>query len=412
MINYQGEREETMARRALVIGGSIGGLAAAALLDLAGWEVEVFERGEAELSGRGAGIVTHPPLIAALEAAGAGTGDLGVISEYRVGFDRQGAEIARFAFPQLVTSWDCLQARLRARVPDARYHLGHALRSFIADGQHVQARFTNGHEAEGDLLIGADGFRSTVRQALFPQVQPDYAGYVVWRGLVHEAELPAGVRDQVFDHFGFHLPDGDGEVIGYPIAGPENDLRPGHRRYNIVWYRVADRDRLRDMLTDAAGVRHDLSIPPPMIRRDVLEGLKADARAKLPANLSAVLDRAHSLFFTPIYDLASPAMTRQNIALTGDAAFLARPHIGAGVTKACEDAVALARCLSGGGTVAEGLRAFDTARHAPNRKAWSRSRYMGEYLVPRFTDAAGRAEWAARHNLTTIMRDTAVLNFA
>lgn len=401
-----------MARRALIVGGSIGGLAAAALLDRAGWDVEVFERVEVELSGRGAGIVTHPPLLEALKAAGADTGDLGVVSEYRVGFDATGAEIARFAFPQLVTSWDCLQARLRARVPDDRYHLGHVLQSFASDGGRVQLRFANGHEAEGDLLVGADGFRSTVRQALFPQVRPDYAGYVVWRGLVSEADLPAAARDQVFDHFGFHLPEGDGEVIGYPIAGPENDLRPGHRRYNFVWYRTASAEQLRDMLTDEAGVTHDLSIPPPLIRGDVLAGLKADARAKLPANLIAMLDHAHSLFFTPIYDLASPAMTGPSVALAGDAAFLARPHIGAGVTKACEDAVALAECLSGDRPVAEGLRAYEAARLAANRKAWARSRYMGEYLMPQFRDAAGKAEWAAQHNLHTIMRDTAVLNFA
>ncbi len=170
---------DAMTRRALVIGGSIGGLAAAALLDKAGWQVEVFERVEVELSGRGAGIVTHPPLLAALEAAGADTTSLGVMSGHRVGFNAQGAEIARFAFPQLVTSGDCLQSRLRACIPDARYHLSHVLRSFTTDGNRVQARFSNGHEAEGDLLVGADGFRSTVRQHLFPQVQLEYAGYVV-----------------------------------------------------------------------------------------------------------------------------------------------------------------------------------------------------------------------------------------
>lgn len=401
-----------MARRALVVGGSICGLATAALLDRAGWEVEVFERVGVELSGRGAGIVTHPPLLAALEAAGADTADLGVVSAYRVGLDATGAEIARFAFPQLVTSWDCLQARLRARVPDSRYHLCHVLTSFTTDGPRVQARFANGREVEADLLVGADGFRSTVRQALFPQVQPEYAGYVVWRGLVNEADLPSAVRDQLFDHFGFHLPAGDGEVIGYPIAGPQNDLRPGHRRYNFVWYRVAGHGLLQDMLTDEAGLTHDLSIPPPLIRWDVLDRLKADARATLPANLACMLMAAHSLFFTPIYDLASPAMVGQNVALAGDAAVLARPHIGAGVTKACEDAAALAECLSGDRPLAEGLMAYEKARHSANLKAWSRSRHMGEYLIPQFRDAAGRMAWAAEHNLQTIMRDTAVLNFA
>lgn len=400
-----------MKGKAIVIGGSIGGLFAACLLRRRGWEVDVHERVGVELSGRGAGIVTHAALIEALREAGVSTDALGVISGHRVAYHRDSSEAARFAFPQLVTSWDRLQGLLRAQVPDESYHLGHVLDGFETVEGKVRARFSNGHVAEADVLIGADGFRSTVRQALFPQVQPAYAGYVVWRGLADEADLPQKARDEVFENFGFFLPEGDGEVIGYPIAGANNDIAPGRRRYNFVWYRVVPAETLDDLLTDASGVTHAISIPPPLIRPAVLEGVKAAARAKLPQNFVDILDRATSLFFTPIYDLASPRMNVGQVALLGDAAFLARPHIGAGVTKAAEDAVALARALGQAGSVTAGLEAYNSARVARNRMAHARGQHMGEYLIPRYRTEAARQKWLAEHNLSTIMRDTAVLNF-
>lgn len=400
-----------MKGKAVVIGGSIGGLFAASLLRRAGWQVDVYERVAVELSGRGAGIVTHAPLLEALELCGAGTQDLGVLSKKRTAYRRDSTLQEEFDFPQLVTSWDRLQSLVRGQVPDGSYHLGHVLQGFETTGGKVQARFTNGHVAEADLLVGADGFRSTVRGQLFPQVQPDYAGYVVWRGLADEADLPEDVREGVFGNFGFFLPEGDGEVIGYPIAGSNNDIRPGHRRYNFVWYRVVTRPELTDMLTDATGTLHDISIPPPLIRPEVIARLKADGREKLPRAFVDILERATSLFFTPIYDLASPAMTAGPVALLGDAAFLARPHIGAGVTKAAEDARALAEALSATATVAEGLAAYDAARSDRNRTAYRRAQHMGEYLIPKCTTADERADWARQHNLQTIMRDTAVLNF-
>ena len=67
-----------MAGHAIIAGGSIGGLFAAAALLRAGWEVDVYERSPVPLAGRGAGIVTHPELIMALEAVGADTSALGV----------------------------------------------------------------------------------------------------------------------------------------------------------------------------------------------------------------------------------------------------------------------------------------------------------------------------------------------
>lgn len=92
-------------------------------------------------------------------------------------------------------------------------------------------------------------------------------------------------------------------------------------------------------------------------------------------------------------------------------AFVAGPHIGAGLTKAAEDARALAEALEAADTLDEGLSVFESRRLEKNRITYRRAQYLGEYLVPRYTSEAEKAQWAAYHNLETIMRDTAVLNF-
>jgi 2-polyprenyl-6-methoxyphenol hydroxylase-like FAD-dependent oxidoreductase len=84
MISQQGKR------RAVVIGGSMSGLFTAAFLRQVGWQAEVYERSSVVLVGRGAGITTHPELLAALEASGAGTKNLGVIVDKRIALDRKG----------------------------------------------------------------------------------------------------------------------------------------------------------------------------------------------------------------------------------------------------------------------------------------------------------------------------------
>lgn len=395
-----------MTGKALVCGGSIGGLFAAAALRRVGWQVEVFERTGVELSGRGAGIVTHDVLVAVLEAVGVDVADLGVAVTDRVTWDLAGNEVGRMHLPQVVTSWDRIHRGLRRLMPEGTHHLGRAVAGYAQDAGGVTLRFADGTEARGDVLVGADGFRSAIRAQMLPEVQPVYSGYVVWRTLAQEADLPARVRAEVFPHFGFHLPTG-GEFVGYPIAGSGNDLRPGHRRYNFVWYVPVEPRRLRDMLTDAEGVLHAVSIPPPLVRDDVVAAMKADAEARLARPFVEILQVGERPFFTPIYDHVSPVMAQGRVALAGDAACVARPHVGMGVTKAACDALALARHLSGGADVVAALAAYSAERVPEAEKAWARSRRLGAYL---FDDPpGGNADGANNRHLDEIMRETAVM---
>ena len=87
----------------------------------------------------------------------------------------------------------------------------------------------------------------------------------------------------------FCLPPGE-QFLGYPVAGPDNDLRPGHRRYNVVWYRPADEaTKLPWLLTDESGVTHAISIPPPLIRA---RGDRRNARRRRAAGGAAIPRRS------------------------------------------------------------------------------------------------------------------------
>ena len=98
-----------------------------------------------------------------------------------------------------------------------------------------------------------------------------------WRGLIAEAAFPPDLHAELSEVFAFCLPENE-QMLGYPVAGPGNDLRPGHRRYNFVWYRPAsEAHELPRLLTDDAGRTHVLSIPPPLIARDVIAAMRADA---------------------------------------------------------------------------------------------------------------------------------------
>ena len=148
-----------MVRHAIIAGGSIGGLFAAAALLRAGWTVDVFERTAVELSGRGAGIVTHDTLIAALRSVGADLTDLGVQVQERTAFDKAGHQLAVLPYPQIVTSWDRVHSILRALIPAGHYHLGRSINQYTQDSGGVTAHFTDGQTLRADLLVGADGFR-------------------------------------------------------------------------------------------------------------------------------------------------------------------------------------------------------------------------------------------------------------
>jgi 2-polyprenyl-6-methoxyphenol hydroxylase-like FAD-dependent oxidoreductase len=395
-------------RRALVIGASMAGLFVATLLRKAGWKTDVFERTDVELFGRGAGIVTHPDLLQSLRRSGADLRELGVAIHERIALDAQARVIERLPFEQIATSWDRLHQIMRATIPGGTHHLGCNLEAIEQSRDSVTAIFESGRRESGDLLVGADGFRSTVRNILAPKVQPIYAGYVVWRGVAEEAEISRDAHAAVFDKFAFFLPPNN-KNIGYPIAGANNDLRPGHRRYNWVWYRAVGETDLRDMLTGSDGARYELTIPPPKVRDDLIERLKRDGCGFLPAPMLDILLCVRKPFFTPIYDHLVDRMVNGRVALIGDAAATVRPHVGMGIAKAGTDAEVLADSVSGHADLFEGLAQFERERLAAAGRAVQRGRDLGEYMLERVgsEDDMKSEHWREFHSIPGILKHTA-----
>jgi 2-polyprenyl-6-methoxyphenol hydroxylase-like FAD-dependent oxidoreductase len=366
--------------RVLVIGGSLGGLLAAHLLRAAGWQAIVFERNDEELTGRGVGLGTHPQLITVLRRVGIAFDEtMGVGVSRVVCLDRAGKVIAEQPMARTMSAWSRLYRALRDPLPRHDYRLGKRLVHVEQNNDGVTAVFADGSRERGELLIGADGIRSTVREQFLPQTRPVYAGYIAWRAVLDERQIPPDIHREIFELYTFCLPEGE-QLLGYPVPGRDDATAVGRRGYNIVWYRPVDTSTLADMCTDAAGRHHAAGIPPPLIRAEVIAQVKADAKTLLAPQIAQIFLRADP-FFQPIYDLESPALVFDRVALTGDGAFVARPHIGAGATKAAIDAAVLAASLrDADGNLHSGLARFQSSQLPFGRDLVALSRQQGAYL--------------------------------
>jgi 2-polyprenyl-6-methoxyphenol hydroxylase-like FAD-dependent oxidoreductase len=367
-------------RRAIVIGGSIAGLFVAAFLRRIGWQVDIYERSSIELIGRGVGIfATHLELFEALDKCGAGTVDIGVIVYKRITLGRKGDVIAEKPLLQIVTSWDRLRQVLLKAIDRQHYHFGHAFERVEQDGSSICAHFANGRSEHADLLVACDGFRSGVRGQLAPEVQPVYAGYYIWRGAPNESDLSPETRRTVFPYYAFFL-DAQLQVLGYPISGSDDELRIGHRRYNWAWYRVADAEELRAMCTDGFGQQYQFSVPPPLVRKELITQMRADAESLLPPQFLDCLHHIDQPFFTPVYDFCSQNLVFGRVALVGDAASTPRPHIGFGVAKAGAEAQALAEALDNYDDIDRALAAYQAARQPLSERIVLHARKLGMQL--------------------------------
>jgi 2-polyprenyl-6-methoxyphenol hydroxylase-like FAD-dependent oxidoreductase len=311
--------------------------------------------------------------------AGAGIVDIGVIVYKRITLDRQGDVIAEKPLLRLVTSWDRLRHLLLKAIDRQRYHFGYAFERVEQDDTGVRVHFANGRVESADVMIGCDGFRSSVRAQLLPQVQPTYAGYYIWRGAPDEGELSSETRRTIFPYYTFFI-DRQLQILGYPISGADDDLRPGHRRYNFGWYRVADDEKLREMCTDENGKHYEFSVPPPLVRKDLIGQMREFAEALLPPQFCDCLRHIAQPFFTPVYDFCSPNLVFGRVVLIGDAASTARPHIGFGVSKAGAEAQALAEALRDYDNIDKALAAYNRVRQPLSERIVQHARRLGTQL--------------------------------
>jgi 2-polyprenyl-6-methoxyphenol hydroxylase-like FAD-dependent oxidoreductase len=396
----------------IIVGGSLGGLMAANCLLRAGVSVLVLEKSAVALDGRGAGIVTHSQLLSILERCGVQVDDtLGVKVDSRVVLAANGGELARERYPQILTSWGRLYHLLVRALPAQHYVLNAGVTRVESLESHAIVHCTNGQTYQAGLVIAADGIRSAVRTQLAPTVKPTYAGYVAWRGICDEASLSANTLHTLFGHFGFGLPDHE-QMLGYPVAGAGNDTRIGKRCYNFVWYRPAVGDTLKQLMTDADGIEYSLDngggIAPQKVSWRQIAQVREAAMQLLAPQFAEILQKTAQPFLQPIFDLSSTQIAFDRVGILGDAAFVARPHVGMGVTKAAQDAAALTDAILSFGAKQAALKAYEAQRLAPGASIVQRGRQLGAYMESQSFSAKEFNNADVARSAQKVMHETAI----
>jgi len=327
-----------VARKAVVVGAGIGGVATAVALRRAGLDVTVYEQAPA-LREVGAGLTVWPNAMRALQRLGLHEAVWAVGRAFGVGriHDWRGRVLVegarrevlqkRFGWPGIVLHRHQLLAALAAPLPPGSVRLGARCTGFEQDGAGVTVRFADGTEERADLLVGADGLSSPTRAALLGPHRPRYAGYAAYRGITR-FPLEGDVASEAWgcgQRFGF-VPGPGGDVYWWAaVSGPEGEdpPLPSYKREVLGRYRgwFHPVEAVVESTPDGTVLRNDIFDRPPARR-----------------------------------------WSAGRVTLLGDAAHPVTPDLGQGACLALEDAVVLARCLSAAPDVPAALRAYDAAR--------------------------------------------------
>jgi salicylate hydroxylase len=337
-----------------VIGAGIGGLAAACALRAHGFEVAVYERAPA-LGEVGAGLQLGPNAVKVLRALGLETAlkqlacePANIVSlawddaHLRFREPLKAIAAAKFGAPYLTVHRADLHRLLCEQLPAAAIHLDAQCTHTASVRGGAVATFADGAAAEADVIVGADGINSAVRESLFGPQPARYTQQMAWRCIVPIACVPTEVglgravavgRDEYVGWIG-----PEGHVICYPIRGGET--------YNIFAGHVSEE-----------WVDESWVVPSSVAE------LKAAYRGWNEA-LLAMLGNVQQCFKWGIRDRDPlPHWTRGRTTLLGDAAHPMMPTLAQGAAMALEDAYAVARNLARHrGDSEQGLKAYEAER--------------------------------------------------
>jgi 2-polyprenyl-6-methoxyphenol hydroxylase-like FAD-dependent oxidoreductase len=337
----------------LVAGAGIGGLATAIALRQADIDVTVFERvPDLETLEVGLGIHMWQNAVRALRRLGIDAIEtVGVPTQRMEWFNSRGRFLATWNIAQLTRELgvpavglvrSALHAALASAAPPGVVRTSSELVDFEEQGTDVIARFADGHEERGDVLVGADGLRSMVRARLHGRRQPIFAGYVIRNATVESsrAAVPEGTFRETWGpgtRFGFFPVGGRTYWFCITTERPGGSEEPSARK--------------------AAAIARTTGWPAPtntLIEHTPPEGIgRADIVASEPL--------AH--------------WGRGRVTLLGDAAHAMTPNLGQGAAQAIEDALVLARHLKTHEDPVSALRAYESLR-SPRTSAIAKQAWM------------------------------------
>lgn len=334
--------------RVLIAGAGIGGLATALALARRGFEVEIFEQAPelmelgagVQISANGSRVLIDLGLKAAMErvVCEAALKEVRIWNTGRTWklFDLGRDSIERFGAPYwFVHRGDMHRALLDAvrGYANVRIHTGQRCTGFEQDGAGVRLELSDGRSATGDVLIGADGVHSMVRQKLWEAAKPEFLGIICWRGLIRNEDLPEEMRRPV----GTNWVGPGGHVITYPL-----------RRGEIMnWVGFGEREDWKIESWTEKGTHEECAKDFPNWHPLVHE-------------LISKLDQPYKWALVGRAPLA--AWSKGRVSLVGDACHPTLPFLAQGANMALEDSLVLARCLDAYADAEQALTRYETLR--------------------------------------------------
>lgn len=323
-----------------IVGGSVAGLATALFLKPCHCDISIFERSPSELAERGAGIALDPEV---LDPIG-GVAGHNITGRIIIGAD--GRELWQTPIHKYMTAWSLVYQQLRSQVSSQNIQTGMRITHVDSHDDQAAIYFSDGSKQSFDYVVGADGLGSTVRRFVCPDFEPSYCGYVAIRGMVREQDLPSEseVLKRWADSPGFvNCFVKNSHVTAYWI--PDSDSPTSQRTLNWMWYRNCPESALENFLTDRSGKGHRWSLPPGEMSEQHRKSLLHEIDQLLPEPFASAARATETLSEQAIYKGVPGHFVRGRVALVGDAAHIAVPHIGAGVSLGIQDAMAMADCF-------------------------------------------------------------------
>jgi 6-hydroxynicotinate 3-monooxygenase len=354
------ERGAVSKPRIAIVGGGLGGMTVAILLQQAGYDAQIYEQA-GKLGRLGAGITLGPNVMKILRRAGL------VEKMYSIGIAPQTSlsragdtgEIlykwptnewtARFSMPFFIMHRGDLQALLYSRLQPEAMHFGHRLVGLDTKGSVTRLTFENGRVIEADVVIGADGIDSTVREILLGPEAPIYTGYVAYRGIFPAARLSD------------HRVSADITKWWPKERGLEAD-----DRHILIYYL----DRAREELYFVTGTPDPDWEPGPSSVPCEIDEIKERYDGFHP-EVMRVIDACPQATKWPLLERKPFALwSRDNIVLLGDACHPMKPHMGQGAGMAMEDAAMMFRCIEhvGGDDFPAAFRLYEANRQERTAK--------------------------------------------
>ncbi|XRM38162.1 hypothetical protein ABZX51_001594 [Aspergillus tubingensis] len=422
----------------VIVGGSLSALMQAITLHQQGHTIQILEQSPNPTPpSHMAGVSIGPDVLAFLSRYDRVSHiPLGIPATQLQTVDHAGQPQPFLRIQRTMTSWDALYFRLRANYdglasdyipnpPDAlptfpdespseararaRYDYGQRvidISEIPSTGklaivtESTSTKTTATHTA--DLVLGADGPRSIVRQLFLPpspqsatnnENHRKYAGYLAWRGIIHESQVPPTTLSLFSSNMTYNIrkhPTHGSHIIVYHIPGPNGSIAPGTRYLNLCWYQNVAAEDLPTLMTDIHGVRHHTTVPRGLVPARIWDSQRALAKQVLdfPEPYMELLRMIDAPFLHLITDYPPAGKTwflDGRVRLVGDAAVFLRPHIAFSTNQAAMHARLMGELVgrdgvSGGGRGAAAEEEWEYRVARAGELHWARSVWFGEYF--------------------------------